>query len=76
LQTEVTRFDQCQPGSQAADPALKAITNHPRRRELEHAATMNLALAEDLWKQDQKLCGAALNPNDAAERVLARLSKQ
>ncbi len=76
LQAEVTRFDQCQPGSNAADPARKAITNHPRRRELKDAASMNLALAEDLWKQDQKLCGAALNPNDAAERVLARLPKQ
>jgi hypothetical protein len=76
LQAGVTRFDQCQPGSNAADPARKAITNHPRRRELKDAASMNLALAEDLWKQDQKLCGAALNPNDAAERVLARLPKQ
>jgi len=40
---------------------------------------MDLALAEDLWKQEQKLCGAPhpSNPNDAAiERVLARLSKQ
>ena len=30
---------------------------------------MNLALAEDLWKQEQKLCGTALSPNDATERV-------
>ena len=45
---------------------------------------MNLSLAEDLWKQEQKLCGApvnsaerAPNPNDEAiERVLARLSRQ
>jgi tetratricopeptide (TPR) repeat protein len=82
LQAEVMRFDQCQPGSKAAgqpdlaSAARKAITNHPRRRELEDAASMNLALAEDLWKQDQKLCAVARNPNDVAARVLARLTKQ
>jgi hypothetical protein len=45
---------------------------------------MNLALAEDLWKQEQKACGTlanstqqAPNPNDQAiERVLVRLSRQ
>jgi hypothetical protein len=36
---------------------------------------MNLALAEELWKQEQKLCGAP-NPNDAVRLVLGRLSKQ
>jgi chloride channel protein, CIC family len=76
LQAELMRFDHCQPGSKAADAARKALTNHPRHRALEDSADMNLALAEDLWKQEQKLCGAALSSNDATERVLARLSKQ
>jgi tetratricopeptide (TPR) repeat protein len=84
LQAELMRFDQCQPGSKAADPARKVLTSYPRRGALEDSADMNLALAEDLWKQEQKMCGAFLNspghapnPNDEAiERVLARLSRQ
>jgi tetratricopeptide (TPR) repeat protein len=79
LRAEVMRFDRCQPGSTTADAARKALTNQPRRTELEDSADMNLALAEDLWKQEEKLCGMphALNPNDQAiERVLARLSRQ
>ena len=79
LQAELMRFDQCQPGSKAADPARKVLTSHPRRGALEDSADMNLVLVEDLWKQEQKLCGAAhtLNPNeDAIERVLARLSRR
>jgi tetratricopeptide (TPR) repeat protein len=78
LQAEVTRFDQCQPGNAAADQARKALANQPRPRELEDSADVNLALAEDLWKQ-QKTCAGehAPNSNDQAiERVLARLSKQ
>lgn len=77
LQAEVMRFDHCQPGSKAtdpADPARNALASHPRRRALEDAAATNLALAEDLWKREQKLCAAA--PSDATGRVLARLSKQ
>ena len=31
LQAEVMRFDHCQPGSAVADPARKALANHPRR---------------------------------------------
>ena len=81
LQAEIRRFDQCQPGSTNADQARKAAADHPRRGELEDSADRNLALAEELWKQGQKLCGtkppAALNPDDQAiERVLARLSRQ
>jgi CIC family chloride channel protein len=67
LQAEVTRFDQCQPGNKATDPARKALTKH--------SADVNLSLAQDLWKQAQKLCGTP-DPNDAVERALARLSKQ
>ncbi len=67
LEAEVMRFDQCQPGSKAPDPARKALTKH--------SIDKNLALAEDLWRQEQKLCGAP-NPDDAVERVLSRLSKQ
>jgi hypothetical protein len=39
---------------------------------------MNLALAEDLWKQQQKLRGMSpvANSNDAIERLLARLARQ
>jgi CIC family chloride channel protein len=74
LQSEITRFDRCQPSNKATDPARKALANHPRRRALEDATGHNLALAEDLWKQEQKLCAAPPNP-DAASRVLARLSK-
>ena len=46
--------------------------------EAEDAAEMNLALDEDLWRQEQKLCNPALMPNagDAVGRVLAHLSKQ
>jgi CIC family chloride channel protein len=79
LRAEVTRFDKCQPGNAAADRARKALTNQPRRRELEDAADMNLALAEDLWKQEQRGCAAQHTPtadDGAIERVLARLSKQ
>jgi tetratricopeptide (TPR) repeat protein len=75
LQAEVMRFDQCQPGNKAIDPARKALTSHARRSALEDSADMNLALAEELWKQEQKLCGAP-NPNDAVRLVLGRLSKQ
>jgi CIC family chloride channel protein len=82
LQAEVMRFDQCQPGSKAADPARKALATHPRRTALEDSADMDLVLAEDLWKQGQKLCGAASpgalapSPNDeAVDRVLSRLSR-
>jgi tetratricopeptide (TPR) repeat protein len=77
LQAEVMRFDHCQPGSKATDPAeqaRKALASHPHRRALDDAAATNLALAEDLWKQEQKLCADA--PSDATGRVLARLSKQ
>jgi chloride channel protein, CIC family len=79
LQAELARFDRCQPGNAAADQARKALTNHPSRRELEDSADVNLALAEGLWKQEQKACteGHAPNPNDEAiERVLARISRQ
>jgi chloride channel protein, CIC family len=84
LQAEVTRFNQCRPGNTAADAARKALANQPQHGELEDSADMNLALAEDLWKQEQKACGTlsnstqqAPNPNDQAiERVLVRLSRQ
>jgi CIC family chloride channel protein len=78
LQAEVKRFDRCQPGNKAADAARKALANHPRRSAIEDAANTNLAVAEDLWKQDRKLCGADSTPNrnDAVELLLTRLSKQ
>ena len=81
LQAELMRFDQCQPGSKMADGARQAVAGNPRRGELEDSADKNLGLAEDLWKQGQKLCGVrpqqAPNPNDEAiERVLARLARQ
>ncbi len=72
LQAEVTRFDQCQPGSNAADPARKAITNHPRRRDLEDAAEHESrarrgsmeAGSEALWRgaQSQRCRGACAGP--------------
>jgi chloride channel protein, CIC family len=78
LQAEIMRFDQCTPGSKAADAARKAVADHPRRGELEDSADRNLALAEDLWTQDQKLCKPALTENagDAVNLVLARLAKR
>jgi tetratricopeptide (TPR) repeat protein len=79
LQAEIAKFDQCQPGSKLSDPARQAAAARPRRAELEDAADTNLALAEDLWKQSQKLCsgrGAQSQDNEAIDRVLARLSKQ
>ena len=57
------------------DPAKQAIAGRPRRAELDDSADMNLALAEDLWKQGQKVCGPSPNGNDAVERVLSRLSR-
>jgi tetratricopeptide (TPR) repeat protein len=76
LRAEVTRFDACQPGNKVADPARNALARQPRRSALEDSAEMNLTLAEDLWRQERKLCGLAPSPRDATERVLARLSKQ
>jgi CIC family chloride channel protein len=76
LMAEVMRFDHCQPGSKALDPARKALASHPLRAALDDSAEMNLSIAEDLWRQEQKLCGTALNPSNATERVLARLSRQ
>jgi tetratricopeptide (TPR) repeat protein len=79
LQAEMARFDQCQPGSKLSGPARQAATAHPRRADLEDAADRNLALAEDLWKQSQKLCsgrGAQSQDDEAINRVLARLPKQ
>jgi len=76
LMAEITRFDHCQPGSKATDPARKALAAHPRRAGLDDVAEMNLTLAKNLWSQEQKLCGSALNPNDATARVLSRLSRQ
>ena len=61
LREEVMQFEQCQPGSNASDAAKKALESRPSRGALEDSAEMNLSLAEDLWKQGQKLCGASLN---------------
>ena len=77
LQAELTRLDRCQPGSPAGDAARKALVRQPRPHELEDSADTNLTLAEDLWKQGERACGHAPNPNDEAiERVLARLSRR
>jgi CIC family chloride channel protein len=76
LQAEIVRFDQCQPGSKTADAARKAIADRPRRSDLEDLADTNLALAEDLWRQGQKLCGSTPESKNAIDRVLARLSRQ
>ena len=83
LQAEMMRFDQCQPGSAAADAARKALASHPQPGRAGGFSRQESVLAEDLWKQGQKLCGASLNsggslnPDDQAiERVLARLSRQ
>jgi tetratricopeptide (TPR) repeat protein len=82
LRAEVMQFEQCQPGNNASDAAKKALGSHPSRGALEDSAEMNLSLAEDLWKQGQKLCGtslnsgASLNSYDAINRLLARLSRQ
>ena len=75
LQAEVMRLDRCQPLNKATDPARKALGSQPRRNALDDSTENNLALAEDLWKQEQKLCGAGSSA-DAVDRVLARLSKQ
>jgi chloride channel protein, CIC family len=76
LQAEIMRFDQCQPGSKTADAARKAIADRPRRGDLEDSADTNLALAEELWRQGQKLCGSVPESKNPIDRVLARLSKQ
>ncbi len=62
LQAEIMRFEECQPGTQATDAAKQAVASHPRRDSLEDAADMDLALAEDLWKQGEKLCGGLQTP--------------
>jgi tetratricopeptide (TPR) repeat protein len=78
LEAEIARFEQCQPGSTATDPAKKAIADRPGRGDLEDSADRNLALAEDLWTQQQKLCkpAPAGSAGDAADLVLARLAKR
>jgi chloride channel protein, CIC family len=77
LRAEVTHLKQCQGGNTDAESAEKALTTQPRRNELEDSADTNLALAEDLWKQAQKVCGASHKSDDEAlDRVLARLSRQ
>ncbi len=79
LEAEVMRIEKCQPNTETTDRAHEVLGSHPRRRALDDATSQNLTLAEDLWRQEEKLCGAPhpSNPNDAAiERVLARLSKQ
>jgi tetratricopeptide (TPR) repeat protein len=75
LQAEVMRIEHCQPNPTI--PAQKALTANPRRSEMDDAAEMNLQLAEDLWKQEHKLCTPAQAPNagDAVARVLARLTR-
>jgi chloride channel protein, CIC family len=75
LQAELMRLEHCQP-----DPtvqAQKALAANPKRNEMEDAAEKNLQLAEDLWKQEQKLCTPAQAPNagDAVARILARLTR-
>jgi tetratricopeptide (TPR) repeat protein len=82
LRAEVMQFEHCQPGSNATDAAKKALGSRPSRGALEDSAEMNLSLAEDLWKQGQKVCGTSLNSGanlnnyDAINRLLARLSRQ
>jgi hypothetical protein len=82
LRAEVMQFEHCQPGSNATDAAKKALGSRPGRGALEDSAEMNLSLAEDLWKQGQKVCGTSLNSGanlnnyDAINRLLARLSRQ
>jgi chloride channel protein, CIC family len=78
LQAEIMRFDQCQPGSQTADAARKALAlaNRPRPADLEDSADMNLMLAEDLWRQGHKLCSPLPDRSSPVDRVLARLSRQ
>jgi tetratricopeptide (TPR) repeat protein len=75
LQAEVMRIEHCQPNPTI--PAQKALTANPRRSEMDDAAEMNLQLAEDLWKQEHKVCTPAQAPNagDAVARVLARLTR-
>jgi tetratricopeptide (TPR) repeat protein/CBS domain-containing protein len=74
LRAEISRFEQCQPGSKLADTARQALDKRPRRADLEDAADQDLTLAEDLWKQGSKVCAQhPLSPDDEAlERVLAR----
>ena len=56
LKAELERFDACHPaGDPAATAARNALTSHPRRRELDDAAEMNLTLAENLWKAEGQL---------------------
>lgn len=79
LEAEILRFEACQPGTPATDPAKKAVALHPRPNQLEDSADHNLALAEDLWKQGQKSCTASTASDtnaQAVDRVLARLSAQ
>ena len=79
LKAELERFDTCHPAEDpTATAARNALASHPRRRELDDAAEMNLTLAENLWKAEGAICKAnqSTNPGDALDRVLARLSKR
>jgi tetratricopeptide (TPR) repeat protein len=75
LQTEVMRFEACQPAGSLPDAARRALATHPRRGEQDDSADTNLMLAEDLWKLEQKLCGGTRNGADAIDRVLSRLAR-
>ena len=77
LQAEIMRFDGCQPGNKVTESARQAVANTTRRDNLEDSAERNLAFAEDLWTQEQKLCRPAVGENaDALRLVLARLAKR
>ncbi|HEX5229232.1 MAG TPA: chloride channel protein [Bryobacteraceae bacterium] len=77
LQAEIQRFDQCQPGNKNTEDARVALSDRPRRGDLEDAADRNVGLAEDLWGQEKKLCASAPTKSaDAVDLVLARLAKR
>lgn len=86
LQAEIAMFASCQAASKTSDPtqagilsqAQQAVASRPKHNALEDAADTNLMLAGELWKEQQKNCGAvhAPDPNgEAVERVLMRLTK-
>jgi chloride channel protein, CIC family len=77
LEAEIMRFDGCQPGNKMTESAKRAVADRSRRDNLEDSADRNLALAEDLWTQEQKLCKPAAGESaDAVRLVLARLAKR
>jgi tetratricopeptide (TPR) repeat protein len=73
LLEEVARtLEQCQPGTNMAEPARKALAARIAASRLDDATQENLALATRLWQTRPAPCASAGGTDDAMSRVLGR----